>query len=52
MMPMFWHPHMWWQMYGWWNLLLVLPVLMSLGVWLWLSPTAHRLLRGALRLSS
>lgn len=46
MMPMFWHMHMWWQMYGWWNLLLTLPVVVPLSVWLWLSPTAHRLLSG------
>lgn len=32
------------QMYGWWGLLLATPPAAGLGSWLWLSPTAHRVL--------
>lgn len=30
-----------WQMYGWWLLLIALPPGAALGIWVWLSPTAH-----------
>lgn len=33
---------MWWQMYGWWSWLTALPAATALGMWLFLSPTAHR----------
>lgn len=36
------HLDSWWEMYGWWNLLIPLPLVVGLAVWLWLSPTVHR----------